>query len=55
MCPRNSHSKAILYSCCCEFLMHESVLEIAAFGTEYTTFKLKKVLNPVPATKILEM
>lgn len=41
MCPRNSHSEAILYSCC-EFLMHESVLEIAVFGTEYTTFKLKK-------------
>lgn len=45
MCPRNSHPKAILYSCCCEFLMHESVLEIVVFGTEYTTFKLKKIYN----------
>lgn len=40
MCPRNSHPKAILYSSC-EFLMHESVLEIV-LGTEYTTSKLKK-------------
>lgn len=55
MCPRNSYPKAILYSCCCEFLMRESVLEIVVFGTEYTTFKLKKVLNPMPATKTLEM
>lgn len=50
MCPRNSHPKAILYSCCCEFLMHESVLEIMP-GTEYTATKLKnKVLTLIPAT-----
>lgn len=50
MCPRKSHPKAILYSCCCDFLMHESVLEIM-LGTEYTTSKLKKkVLTLIPAS-----
>lgn len=48
MCPRNSHPKAILYSCCCEVLMHESVLKIVVFGAEYTTFKLKKKTYLIP-------